>query len=209
MSKPHVCPVCTGAKSVQAWEGTSLRTIPCPACGGMGIVWEPETPCGQSAQEDRLRALLEMLHGRIDHRQKPDAQPESTTQPKTLNVTSSKDFPGKIPDVEVFGNPDLWRLVCKASSKSQGWMKSTKIMKLPGGVVLRVSTQQGEHVAEALCFVPCTLAHPDEVMQYLGVEQRPERPPQTVTVAEALQAAEDEHEGEADGCLNGSVFKTP
>ena len=33
-------------------------------------------------------------------------------------------------------------------------MKSTKGMAVPGGVVIQVSTQQGDNVAEALVFVP-------------------------------------------------------
>jgi hypothetical protein len=74
---------------------------------------------------------------------------------KTLDVTSSKDFPEKVPDVKVVGNPDVWQLICKASSQAQGWMKSTKAMEIGSlGVLVQVSTQQDEHVAEAVTFVP-------------------------------------------------------
>ena len=73
---------------------------------------------------------------------------------RTLNVTSTEDAKNKISDVEVVGNPNLFRLLCKASSKSQGWMKSTKAMQVAGGVVLQVSTQQNDVVAEALTYVP-------------------------------------------------------
>ena len=77
------------------------------------------------------------------------------TEEKALDVTSSKDFQNKISDVKIFGNPDTWELICKASSKEQGWMKSTKAMEIPGlGCLVQVSTQQGDHVAEALSFVP-------------------------------------------------------
>lgn len=58
------------------------------------------------------------------------------------------------PDVKVVGNPDIWHLVCKASSQKQGWMKSTKVMQIRNGCVIQVSTQQGHHVAEALSFIP-------------------------------------------------------
>lgn len=74
---------------------------------------------------------------------------------KALDVTSSADFAAKIPDVQVVGDPDTWKLICKASSKSQGWMKSTKAMLVPGiGVLVQVSTQQFNEVAEAITLVP-------------------------------------------------------
>jgi hypothetical protein len=77
------------------------------------------------------------------------------SEDKSLDVTSSKDFPDKVSDVEVFGNPDLWQLVCKASSEKQGWMKSTKVLEIPdSGCVVQVTTQQGDQVAEAVTFVP-------------------------------------------------------
>ena len=73
---------------------------------------------------------------------------------KTLNVTSSEDLKQKVSDVEIFGNGDLFKLVAKASSKSQGWMKSTKCLNLPTGALIQVSTQNHENVAEALQFIP-------------------------------------------------------
>ena len=73
---------------------------------------------------------------------------------KTLDVTNTEDAKKKISDIKAQGNPDAWSLICKASSESQGWMKSTKAMDVPGGVVLQASTQQGDQIAEALCFVP-------------------------------------------------------
>jgi hypothetical protein len=73
---------------------------------------------------------------------------------KTLNVTSSEDLQEKVNDVEVVGNPDLWQLLCKASSQSQGWMKSCKAMQLISGCLVQVTTQQWDSVAEAITFVP-------------------------------------------------------
>lgn len=64
------------------------------------------------------------------------------------------------PDIVVTGNPDVWSLICKASSKNQGWMKSTKAMQLPAGCVIQVTSEfrgaDGAIVtcAEALTFVP-------------------------------------------------------
>jgi len=66
-----------------------------------------------------------------------------------------------VPDVVIVGNGDTFRLLCKASSKAQAWMKSCKAMELPGGCLVQVTTQQGEHVAEALQWVPGVMIAPD------------------------------------------------
>lgn len=57
-------------------------------------------------------------------------------------------------DVVIVGNPDTFQLLCKASSKEQGWMKSCKAMDVGLGCVVQVTTQQGSNVAEALVYVP-------------------------------------------------------
>jgi hypothetical protein len=59
--------------------------------------------------------------------------------------------------VQFEGEPDLFRLLSKASSEAEGWMKSTKAMYIEGvGCVVQVTTQQGDNIAEALTFVPNT-----------------------------------------------------
>lgn len=78
---------------------------------------------------------------------------------KTLNNRDEADeaeAKAAVGDVVIFGNTDMWKLISKASSKKEGWMKSTKAMELPeaGGVLVQVTTQQGDHVAEALAFCP-------------------------------------------------------
>lgn len=43
--KPHKCPVCLGMCEILDERATyvvMVSTIPCPACFGSGIVWEPE-----------------------------------------------------------------------------------------------------------------------------------------------------------------------
>lgn len=77
---------------------------------------------------------------------------------KTLDNTNVAEAKAKISDIKVFGNGDLFQLICKASSESQGWMKSTKAMQTAAGCVVQVTTQQknpdGSYaVAEALTFV--------------------------------------------------------
>lgn len=77
------------------------------------------------------------------------------TEKKKLDITDVKGAKKNIPDLKVFGEGDIFRLISKASSEAGGWMKSTKAMEVPGlGCVIQVSTQQGDNVAEALTFVP-------------------------------------------------------
>jgi len=73
---------------------------------------------------------------------------------KTLDVQSIEDAKAKVSDIKAVGNGDTFTLLCKASSKEQGWMKSAKAMEVPGGAVVQVTTQQDGNVAEAVTFVP-------------------------------------------------------
>lgn len=89
---------------------------------------------------------------------------------KTLDNENIAEAKAKISDIKVFGNGDLFQLICKASSKEQGWMKSTKVMETGTGCVVQVTTQQGENVAEALTFVPgVSIKVDDGGNKYLGV----------------------------------------
>jgi len=79
--------------------------------------------------------------------------PEVNTKP--LDIKNAEEAKNKINDINIWGDGDTFKLISKASSKSQGWMKSTKAMEIEGvGVVVQVSTQQGDNVAEALTFIP-------------------------------------------------------
>ena len=78
---------------------------------------------------------------------------------KTLTNTAAKDATDQVSDIEFWGDGDLFKLISKASSQNEGWMKSTKAMDVGHGVVLQVTTQQrnpdGSYaVAEAVTFVP-------------------------------------------------------
>ena len=83
-----------------------------------------------------------------------ETETEVETSEKTLDVTSVADLKEKVSDVVVVGNGDTFQLLCKASSKSQGWMKSAKALEVAEVCVLQVTTQNGPYVAEALVFVP-------------------------------------------------------
>jgi hypothetical protein len=72
---------------------------------------------------------------------------------KTLEKTNSENAR------QIVGDVDLWKLLCKASSKD--WMKSTEAMEIPGvGCLVLVTTQQGTNVAEAVVFVPDVMIVP-------------------------------------------------
>jgi len=74
---------------------------------------------------------------------------------KTLHNDCVSKASENVKDINVFGNGDMFKLISKASSDEEGWMKSTKAMQIDGvGCVIQVTTQQGDNVAEALTFVP-------------------------------------------------------
>lgn len=74
---------------------------------------------------------------------------------KTLSNTTANKAKDNVKDIEFWGNGDTFKLISKASSESERWMKSTKAMEIEGvGCVVQVTTQQGTNVAEALTFVP-------------------------------------------------------
>jgi hypothetical protein len=81
-----------------------------------------------------------------------------TPNPKSLDITDQNKCRENVTDVKIFGE-DLFKLLSKASSEKEGWMKSTKAMQTQNGCVVQVTTQQmnidGTYsIAEALTFVP-------------------------------------------------------
>lgn len=81
-------------------------------------------------------------------------------EPKSLHNTTANGASKNVKDIQFWGDGDLFKLLSKASSENEGWMKSTKAMEIPGvGCVVQVTTQQrntdGSYaVAEAVTFVP-------------------------------------------------------
>ena len=78
---------------------------------------------------------------------------------KSLGNTDVNGAKKNVTDIKIFGNGDMFKLLCKASSDQEGWMKSTKAMEVETGCVVQVTTQQrnpdGSYaLAEALTFVP-------------------------------------------------------
>jgi len=86
---------------------------------------------------------------------------------KTLHNSDVSGARQNVKDIKVVGNGDLFKLLCKASSQAEGWMKSTKAMETPMGCVVQVTTQQKNidgtySLAEALTFVPGAIIVDDE-----------------------------------------------
>ena len=78
---------------------------------------------------------------------------------KTLHNSDVSGARKNVPDIKVVGNGDTFRLLCKASSQSEGWMKSAKAMEVPTGCIVQITTQQknpdGSYsIAEAITFIP-------------------------------------------------------
>jgi len=116
---------------------------------------------------DDLGYLVEYLDEGIpnDHRHagyiswSPKAQFDNgytlANNEKSLGNTDPNKAKLNVSDLVIWGNRDLFKLICKAYSKNEGWMKSTKAMQIDNmGCLVQVTTQQGDNVAEALTFVP-------------------------------------------------------
>jgi hypothetical protein len=79
----------------------------------------------------------------------------ATKNKKSLGNTDSNGAKKNVKDIVFYGDGDTFKLISKASSKAEGWMKSSKAMQIDGvGCVVQVTTQQGDNVAEAVTFVP-------------------------------------------------------
>ena len=78
---------------------------------------------------------------------------------KSLHNTCANGATKNVKDIQFWGNGDTFKLISKASSEAEGWMKSTKAMQAGNSVVVQVTTQQrnpdGSYaIAEALTTVP-------------------------------------------------------
>jgi hypothetical protein len=77
---------------------------------------------------------------------------------KSLHNTTANGARKNVKDIVFWGDGDTFKLISKASSEAEGWMKSTKAMQAGNNVVVQVTTQQrnpdGSYViAEALTTV--------------------------------------------------------
>ena len=77
---------------------------------------------------------------------------------KSLHNTCANGAKKNVKDIVFWGDGDMFKLISKASSETEGWMKSTKAMQCGNAVVVQVTTQQrnpdGSYsIAEALTTV--------------------------------------------------------
>ena len=77
---------------------------------------------------------------------------------KSLHNTCANAAKKNVKDIVFWGNGDMFKLISKASSENEGWMKSTKAMQCGDAVVVQVTTQQRNQdgsysLAEALTTV--------------------------------------------------------
>ena len=61
---------------------------------------------------------------------------------KSLHNTCANGASKNVRDIVFWGDGDTFKLISKASSEAEGWMKSTKAMDCNGSVVVQVTTQQ-------------------------------------------------------------------
>jgi hypothetical protein len=79
---------------------------------------------------------------------------------KSLHNTDTNSATKNVKDIVFFGDGDMFKLISKASSEKEGWMKSTKAMEIKGvGCVLQTTTQQRNpdysySLTDAVTFVP-------------------------------------------------------
>jgi len=108
--------------------------------------------------EEEIEALTETEIQLADSIAYQSSTSEGAFKPKTMGNTCQNGCKKNVKDVVMYGE-DLFKLLSKASSENEGWMKSTKAFDTGKGVLVQVTTQQrnpdGSYaVAEALSFVP-------------------------------------------------------
>lgn len=137
-----------------------MDVLACKKCGSLNLGMKEQgtqtalecNDCGTwqkwiGKEDGRLTEL------RIAEYSKPNIQE------KSLNISEVNGARTNISDIEIYGDVDVFALLCKASSKSQGWMKSTKVCNVVDGCIVQVTTQQKNldgtySLAEALTYVP-------------------------------------------------------
>ena len=78
-----------------------------------------------------------------------------SNEERTLSNTTANQAQNQVKDIEFWGDGDAFKLISKAWSEGEKWMKSTKAMEIENrGVLVQVSTLQGENVSEALQWLP-------------------------------------------------------
>ena len=128
-------------------------------CKSMGLLDKGVSIDGVTVKE--LKQILSTAKSNDDG----EKESLSVDKGKKASSNSSEDTVDEdVSDVVMLGvdiNP--WRLLCKSYSEKDGWMKSTKALDLHGkSVLVKVTTQQGDNVSEALTTVEGRLVKSEE-----------------------------------------------
>jgi len=127
------------------------------------IVVKPEAPenyIGDATENLADGFVAHTGEGGIVHIQEgnftvDEPEGDSDVLDKSLGNTDASGATKNVKDIVFWGDGDTFKLISKASSKKEGWMKSTKALEIPNlGCVVQVTTQQWGNVAEAVTFVP-------------------------------------------------------
>jgi len=138
---------------------------------------ESKPAAKKTVSEKKYNELLGKYEDLIEENERlkatsSEAKPSIT--PKTLSNSANETVQDNVSDVVLLGvktNP--WRLLCKAFSEKEGWMKSTKAMALGNGqVAIQYTTQQlnadGSYtIAEAGVTTSGTLVESEEKGIYM------------------------------------------
>jgi hypothetical protein len=105
--------------------------------------------------EHPLNLKMDMLDNKMESLLSSVGDLAERVTEKTFQNTDSDGAKKNVSDIQFWGDGDTFKLISKAWSKKEGWMKSTKAMEIKGvGCVIQVTTQQGSNVAEAVTFAP-------------------------------------------------------
>jgi hypothetical protein len=124
-------------------------------------------PCAESIFKKSYDEFNEAEFNQFAHKQMPV---------KSLHNTTSNGAKKNVKDIVFFGDGDTFKLISKASSENEGWMKSTKAMQIDNvGCVVQVTTQQrnpdGSYsLSDAVTFVPN--AKIDTIMETDGTSEK-------------------------------------
>ena len=105
--------------------------------------------------EHPLNLKMDMLDNKMESLLSSVGDLAERVTEKTFQNTDSDGAKKNVSDIQFWGDGDTFKLISKAWSKKEGWMKSTKAMEIKGvGCVIQVTTQEGSNVAEAVTFAP-------------------------------------------------------
>jgi len=67
----------------------------------------------------------------------------SEAESRPMGITNPEEARSVVSDIKVVGDPDFMSVLSKASSETQGWMKSTKAREVPGlGVLVQFTNRE-------------------------------------------------------------------